>query len=65
MNGQELLIDKPVCAYCRNVLEDEYLMVRDNFLLIKYFETEESNMFCDEYCLAESLFADTVDLEEY
>jgi len=50
--------DKPmVCSVCHMELQpgDEYLRIGDNFLEVKYFDSEEENLFCSEECLCRSL----------
>lgn len=58
--------DESVCSHCGNELEDAFVTVRDNFLIVKYFDYEDGqdNMFCDHLCLANSLSAETVYVEE-
>ena len=42
------------CAICGKAI-DSYIMVGDNFLQIKYFDSEEDNKFCSVSCLCKSL----------
>ncbi|MEO1772520.1 hypothetical protein [Candidatus Enterococcus ferrettii] len=60
------------CAYCGKNLFDEngfstqsYLTVRDNFMIIKFFQFEDGcdNMFCDSDCLARYLSAEEITIE--
>ncbi len=46
-----------VCANCRKEIPfgDSYYIVGDNFLQMKYFESEESNRFCSHECVCEFL----------
>lgn len=46
------------CAECSNEIEDEFLTVRDNYLEINYFESQELNIFCSEECLMKSIMAE-------
>lgn len=52
------------CANCGVMLWEKVIIIQDNFMNLKYFETEEENMFCSNDCLAESLFAEEIKLEE-
>ena len=51
-----------ICANCGlPITETERrLRCRDNYLISKYFDSEENNIFCSESCLLESL-----SVEEY
>lgn len=42
------------CAYCGKEIEDEYVMVGDNYLQANYFDEQDGsdNIFCDSGCLA-------------
>ena len=58
------------CAECRKTigedeLSDSYLTVRDNNMIIKFFQFEdgEDNIFCDSDCLAKFLSAETIYFE--
>lgn len=48
------------CAYCGEELTGDYLVVGDNFLQAKYFESEESNRFCSADCVCRALSVLTV-----
>lgn len=65
MSYPEFNAGESVCAHCGNVLEDEYATIRDNHLILKYFDYEngEDNIFCDNDCLAKALSAETIHLE--
>lgn len=53
------------CAKCHLTIEgDGYYKVLDNFLQVKYFETDELNCFCSEECLLEYISVDFVYIEE-
>ena len=43
------------CAECGQELENDYYIVGDNYLQVKYFDDEESNMFCSKDCLCKAL----------
>ncbi len=41
------------CSYCDaeiNVDKDTYFECQDNFIQIKYFDTEDENIFCCKEC---------------
>lgn len=41
------------CSECNkeiNVKEDIYYKSLDNFIQVKYFDTEDENIFCSEEC---------------
>lgn len=65
MSYPEFKEGESVCAYCKNDLENEYVTIRDNHLILNYFDYEngEDNMFCDNNCLARGLFVETVYVE--
>lgn len=50
------------CSHCDKKLDFDFLTIRYNFLVVKFFEEEDGsdNMFCSSDCLANSLSADTV-----
>lgn len=52
------------CAYCGKPIEKEYYKVLDNYLQIKYFETDELNIFCSEECVLNDLFVTRFEIEE-
>ena len=59
--------ERPVCANCQSeILDEEYLMIRDNFLLVKYFDDPDGldNIFCSEHCICESLSVAGVEIVE-
>lgn len=51
------------CAFCGEPLTKEYLMIGDNFLQVKYFDSDEDNRFCSENCLCKALSVLTVNTE--
>lgn len=54
------------CANCgKDIEKDEtYYKVNDNFLLIKYFDTDEDSIFCSQECICEALSIDCLTCEE-
>ena len=46
-----------ICANCGlPIYENEIrLRCRDNYLICKYFDSDENNIFCSEECLMEAL----------
>lgn len=53
------------CAKCGKRLDDEFLMVQDNFLQVKYFDDPDGldNAFCSSECLMNALSVATVEME--
>ncbi len=50
------------CSYCNaeiNAEIDSYFVCQDNFLQVKYFDTEDENIFCSQEC-----FCNYVQLEQ-
>lgn len=45
------------CAYCGKKLNhgEEYLTIKDNFLIVKYFDSYSDNRFCSEECVCKAL----------
>ena len=46
------------CSNCGNEIKenkDRYYKVLDNFLQVKYFDSEDCNIFCSQNCLCEAL----------
>ena len=52
------------CAKCKKEIEKSYLMVGDNYLQVKYFDSDEDNVFCSKECLCEYLSVMEVELPE-
>ena len=54
------------CAQCEKVIDEEFITVRDNHMIINFFQFEngQDNMFCDPDCLAEYLSVETVFIKE-
>lgn len=50
------------CAKCKKEIEKSYLMVGDNYLQVKYFDSDEDNVFCSKECLCEYLSVMEVEL---
>lgn len=46
-----------VCANCGMLIqpEESYYKVGDNYLQVKYFDSEEENIFCSKDCLCSAL----------
>lgn len=53
-----------VCGKEIDAVNEGYVKILDNFLQIKYFDTDEENCFCSDECMAKSLSAETVYEEE-
>lgn len=54
------------CANCGNECTDDFLKVGDNYLQVKYFDSEDDNVFCSSDCLCRALSVlNIVDGEEY
>ncbi|MGC6767586.1 hypothetical protein [Enterococcus sp. LJL51] len=53
------------CAHCQKELSDSFVTVRDNFLIVKFFQFAdgEDNIFCDNDCLANYLSAEEILIE--
>lgn len=50
------------CSYCKEKINteiDSYFTCLDNFIQVKYFDTEDENIFCSQEC-----FCNYVQLEE-
>lgn len=59
--------ERPVCVNCQSeILDEEYLMLQENFLLVNYFDDPDGldNIFCSEHCICESLFVAGVEILE-
>jgi hypothetical protein len=52
------------CANCGCYIENEYYKVLDNYLLVKYFDCDEDNIFCSQDCLCESLSVEHIEIKE-
>lgn len=52
------------CANCGCEIHSEVYMVRDNFLIVKYFDDNKSNRFCSKECACEALMIESVEREE-
>jgi hypothetical protein len=55
-----------ICANCGCDIHkgDTYYKVKDNYLLVKYFDSDEDSIFCSQDCLCEALSADMETCEE-
>ena len=62
MSYPEFKSGESVCAHCGETLTSEYLTVRENTLIRDFFDFEDGqdNIFCDEHCLSNALFAEKV-----
>lgn len=58
------VIESKYCAYCGKEIEKSYLKILDNYLMIKYFDSEEDNCFCSSECLMKSLFVKEIYLDD-
>ena len=58
------MVEEMICAYCGKPIEKEYYKVLDNYLQIKYFETDEFNIFCSEECVLKDLMVERFDVDE-
>lgn len=45
------------CAYCGKKLSqgEEFFTVKDNFLIVKYFDSYSDNRFCSKECVCKAL----------
>ncbi|SHJ64850.1 hypothetical protein SAMN05444401_3567 [Clostridium amylolyticum] len=52
-----------ICACCGMVIEEgeSYFKCLENFLLVKFFDSEEDNIFCSKECFCEQLFLEEID----
>jgi hypothetical protein len=66
MSYPKVIKGESVCAQCGEIIEGEYLTVKDNHLIINYFSyvDGEDNIFCNNYCLANSMMAEVMFVEE-
>lgn len=48
------------CATCGQELGEEFYLFTDNFLQVKYFDSDECNAFCSEQCACEALMLDSI-----
>ena len=54
---------KKICACCRKEIDtitDGFVMCRDNFLQVKYFDSEDDNIFCSIECACENMMIEHV-----
>lgn len=54
------------CAECRCDIPkgETYYKVKDNYLLVNYFDTDEGSIFCSQDCLCQAISADMEICEE-
>lgn len=43
------------CANCGKIIENSYFIIGDNYLQIKFFDSEEDNVFCSKECICKYL----------
>lgn len=48
------------CAKCGCELGDEFYLFTDNFLQIKYFDSNENNAFCSPECACDALMLESI-----
>lgn len=55
-----------ICANCGCDIPkgETYYKVKDNYLLVNYFDTDEDSVFCSQDCLCEAISADLEICEE-
>lgn len=66
MSYPKFVKGESTCAYCDNEIEDEFVTVADNHMILNYFSYEdgEDNIFCNKDCLCEALFVESVSISE-
>lgn len=52
------------CSECGTKIENNYYKCLDNFLQVKYFDTEEENCFCSEACFCKYLELTQLDVKD-
>ena len=55
---------KRYCAHCGCECVDEYYECLDNYLQVKYFDSEEDNCFCSKECFCDFVMLTSFDIEE-
>ena len=55
-----------ICANCSIRIEDNesHYSFLDNYLQVKYFDSEENNIFCSQECACAALFLTEITPEE-
>ncbi len=55
-----------ICTHCGKEIErgENYFSFADNFLLAKYFDSEEDNIFCSEECACANLILTEIENED-
>ena len=56
--------NKTICSECGKEIKNTYFTILDNFLIIKYFDSDKDNIFCSQECLNKALTIEEVELEE-
>lgn len=56
-----------ICAYCGLKIEksERYYSFLDNYLQVKYFDSEECNIFCSKECACKALFLTEFEYKKY
>lgn len=52
------------CANCGCEIHGDIYMVRDNYLIVKYFDDYKSNRFCSRECACEALMIESVERQD-
>ena len=52
------------CSTCGEYLENKYYKCLDNYLQVKYFDTEEENIFCSQECFCKYLSLEEMEAED-
>ena len=52
------------CSTCGDYIEDTYYKCLDNFIQVKFFDTEEENIFCSQECFCKYLNLEEFDVED-
>lgn len=55
-----------ICAKCGKPIEgsESHYSFLDNYLQVKYFDSNEDNIFCSQECACEALFLTEITPEE-
>lgn len=54
-----------ICSQCQQEIEgDEYYKCLDNFLQVKYFDTDAINCFCSPECFCQFVMLETIEISE-
>ncbi len=55
---------KKYCAECGRELNGTYYRVLDNFLQVKYFDSDDDNYFCSQECFCGFVTLESFDIED-